>query len=269
MIDMASKARLFCFPVNAHEALPKRHPPEELEEIRDMFVLPFDVVAVEDNATCVLIQDLRNNEPGISHPRIFIECIPGGARMEAFRDGLNFTPPPGGNKLSVVSMGVLKTVLVGETRLEMDCSAITVFVYDGNKPIDASVLPSSDPLAATFARNWATALEELMLLNTKDKFILEKAPAKTRKNPRKIPRSHERPIYTVLHPRQIREVMGLGHPEASGRHVSPHERRAHPRRFRSERFTKMKGKTIIIPATWIGPSEKRKGKHIYRVLLDR
>ena len=59
-------------------------------------------------------------------------------------------------------------------------------------------------------------------------------------------------------------------PKKDGERKSPivHERRAHPRTFRSDRFKQMKGKTIMIPAKWIGTSEKIVGNKQYKVMLD-
>jgi len=48
-------ARLFHFAGNPHEFLPNRF--EEIEFLRENFYLPFRTVALEDNASVILIQD--------------------------------------------------------------------------------------------------------------------------------------------------------------------------------------------------------------------
>jgi hypothetical protein len=47
-----------------------------------------------------------------------------------------------------------------------------------------------------------------------------------------------------------------------------HNRRAHQRTLRSERFRYARGKTIWVKATWVGPKEWKDagGRQIYRIL---
>lgn len=269
MVDMAKCARLFHFPINPHERLPKEHDEVQIAFLRDMFVQPFPVVAVEDNASCVVIQDLRDNEPGLSHPRIFMELTPSSPDSSAYKDGvlLREFGPLGVNMLSI---GVIdKVAIIGSSGYELSVSDMFIFVYDtSGRQIDVAHFDSDTEVARSIATNWMTALEELMLLNSPDRFILERSPVKTRKNPKKILRSHERPVYTILKPSEIRSRLNISS-DSTGRHVRVHERRAHPRVLRSEKFKAMRGKTIIIPATWVGQSEKRVGNHYYKVLLDK
>ena len=119
-----------------------------------------------------------------------------------------------------------------------------------------------------------TAIEQVMYFNTPDRFVLETRQV-TKKRPRKpdkakVLRSGERPVYTLLHPKEIRRVMGIGEPSSdqSGRKVRPHERRRHFRTYTSERYKSARGKTVVIPATWIGPDQASVGNKRYRVCLD-
>ena len=85
---------------------------------------------------------------------------------------------------------------------------------------------------------------------------------------RRIARTHERPSYTILKPHEIRERMKLPMPVGK-RAVTPHERRSHLRTLRSEFFRPTnRGRQILIPASWIGPSESVVGNRRYRVMLD-
>lgn len=266
MKDMASRARLFHFPINPHKDLPKSIDEVQAAFLKDMFVLPFGVVAVEDNASCVIVEDLEHNEPGLFHKRLFIEHIPTLSNPDSFRDPESvraFRDLPG----SLVTMGVMRPCEVNETQYVCDMMDAFAFLVKDGVVVNSAQIPCDDPMFHSIAKNWMTALEELMLINTPDRFILEKCPVKIRKHPKKIPRSHDRPIYTLLKPSEIRTRIGLHQP--TGRHVVSHERRAHPRVLRSEKFKAMRGKTIIIPATWVGPSEKRVHGHYYKVLLDK
>lgn len=125
-------------------------------------------------------------------------------------------------------------------------------------------------------RNALWAMEEMALVQTPKHFILEQSPLAgwspftKRLNGAGIPRSHERPLYTLLQPKEIRRRMGLPEPTDDERRRAPrpHERRAHLRTLRAERFVHKAGKTVPVKASWIGPSEARVGAHVYRVLLD-
>ena len=113
------------------------------------------------------------------------------------------------------------------------------------------------------------ALEEVMFFNSPSRFIFEEAPAKT-PNPkfaRPVPRSPQRPLYTLLTPKEIRERLRLP-PLQEGGPKTPHERRRHYRTLRSEFFKHKQGQTIVIPACWVGPSEALHGAHRYKVRLD-
>jgi hypothetical protein len=121
----------------------------------------------------------------------------------------------------------------------------------------------------------STAIEQVMYFNTPDRFVLETQRVSKKQRPRKaskgrIPRSDERPVYTLLHPSEIRRVMGIGDPasDQSGRKVRPHERRRHFRTYTSERYKSARGTTVVIPATWIGPDQASVGNKRYRVCLD-
>lgn len=85
---------------------------------------------------------------------------------------------------------------------------------------------------------------------------------------RKIPRHHDRPVYTLLTPQAIRQQYIPRSKVPTGRKVGAHERRRHYRTLRSDRFTRMRGRTIVVPATWVGPSEAVIGNRRYRVMLD-
>ena len=121
-------------------------------------------------------------------------------------------------------------------------------------------------------RNPITAYEELIMLSNPKYFILEDSPAKEpkqKKGSRKIPRSHQRPLFTYLKPADIRQKLDLEHPGQDQTRNSPvpPERRKHLRRLRKESGYK-EDKVIPIKACWIGTSEKMVKGRRYRVRLD-
>jgi hypothetical protein len=121
-------------------------------------------------------------------------------------------------------------------------------------------------------RNPVTAYEELIMLTNPKYFILEDSPAKEpkqKKGSKKIPRSHQRPLFTFLKPADIRHKLGLEHPgpERTRNSPVPHERRKHLRRLRKESGYK-EDKVIPVKACWIGASEKTVKGRRYRVRLD-
>jgi hypothetical protein len=262
MKQMAGEARLFHFPIDPHEALPKSHSEEQMKFLREQFFLPFDTVAVEDNASCVIIKDLRENQIGlINEPRLFIECITSKASPKAFID-TRWIP----DGFSMVSMGVMMFDSLRENGYDTMVKACHIFVYNERGIVDHFETEDYDILKPV-SQNWVTAIEEVLLLNTPDRFVLEKTPRKSRKNPKKILRSCDRPIYTLLHPSAIREAMRLSSFHEGG-HKAPHERRRHWRHLSSERYKEARGKDILIAATWIGPHENEHGGHRYKVMLD-
>lgn len=134
-------------------------------------------------------------------------------------------------------------------------------------------------------------LAVILSINNPNRFILEKAPVKQQITGKKIPRSHQRPEYTILSPSRIREEMRLPQIRTGkGKSPAPHDVRRHDRwlsdkkyRFDPKTGLPLELKEIprgprkgelyyrhkIIEAHWSGPSENRVGNKIYRVILDR
>jgi hypothetical protein len=281
------QAHVFRFEFNPHEALPKAYEPDVLAWLMDNLYLPFPCIAVEDRASCVVFWDSSvEGEPplrGAGHERHFIECCDfDKASMDAFYDG----SPERREMLDIgccaVNMGRISLDTHLSTPKQLRVAGYTEFttVMEGEEVVFTSETPSLEvqEIASAALKNAAAALQEVMLLNDPETFILESSPqsAIDRKpvklkpgQVRRIARTHERPMYTILKPHEIRERMKL--PTLVGkRAVAPHERRSHLRTLRSEFFRPAnRGKQILIPASWIGPSESVVGKRRYRVILDR
>ena len=173
--------------------------------------------------------------------------------------------------------------LVSGAFLPPDSSPLPAFSSEGLavSSTTSSADGSADgvKLSTAVLNNVMTVVEEIVHINTPIHFILEEVNVKLhekfqrkfggKKKKKRYPRSTERPTYTVLPPKKIRQKMGLPPIEnkTNGK-KAPHWRRAHTRILRSDRY-RQKGKTIFVKACWIGPSEAKVGGKHYKVLLDK
>lgn len=270
-------AKLFIFPYVAHEVLPHSKADGTTEELH----LPFPTMAIEDEATCVLIHDLKPDNVGYGAPRRFIEFMPmDEERSNAFYDGRMIVGGkalqalPNSKDIYMISLGTIdgfQHVSSSEYRAFGELHAI--FVFERDKMVYRALereIP--DNFRSPQLCNFVTALEEVERFNSPDRFILERTMVRvprSHQNGPKILRSHERPQYTILKPSEIRIRMGLPEPQHDHASPRPHERRGHWRVFQDERFVHVKGQKKWIDPMWVGPSESVVGKHVYKVLLNR
>jgi hypothetical protein len=116
------------------------------------------------------------------------------------------------------------------------------------------------------------AFAYIILINYKSNFVVESSIR--RKMKKGMRQNNVRPTYFVDTPRVIRDQMKVSGviTEGNGKPLKiGHERRAHYRRFKSDRFINMKGQKIKIPATWVGPksyTDPRDPRKYYEVRLD-
>lgn len=295
------KTRLFHFPGNPHQFLPTEVDNEIVKFLKEQFMLPFSSVAIEDNAGLVLIKDIYKNVKGIDNPREFIDIIRMSAPQEAFRESEEELISR--RKLDLETKGFIDydPVTITSGRIDAvhwvsgkeffaECTLHGIMIafinprdkkkhiqsiYSGTKLKTHLTSEQLDTYLKSSAMNAMTALQEILYANTPSKFILEISPIKKikekkSKNPDKIPRSDYRQKYILLKPKEIRKLIKEDSPKQDRERKSPivHERRSHPRTFHSDRFTNMKGKTIMIPAIWIGISEKIVGNKRYKIMLD-
>ena len=271
---LLDECRLFLFPGRAHELLP---PLPEQAENAGQFFLPYDSVALEDSAGCVVLTDVTQGAVGLDSPRTFInyrslapEFAEEGDPLAADGDDAHLDVTQCGKGDCVVTFGMFESISINPGGQS--------FHYRGAAPRVGAVVhgqyrenkEASKAAQQTAIGDVLVAVREIMFFNQPDRFILEKTAAKRRpdKKRKKILRGHERPQYTLLTPHAIRTKLGMAHP-GNGSPKAPHERRRHERTYRADRYVNVRGKTQIIPAMWIGPHEKRVGRHIYRVVLDR
>jgi len=272
---------------------------EVSEEIINQFFLPFPFIAVEDPASVILLIDCEENQIGLDKKRFFIELLPFTSENQNFYDGNhydvelkevyeNFCRLFGFqsdiNKTYILTIGSIQYIndenkkMVNNYQNYIELTKVSVVskekeIFD---ILEHSKNNNLEPLLSGVGKNAACALEEIMYLNSPDRFILEESPVKYNplrkgKKDHKILRSHSRPIYTLLKPGTIRYKLGLiskEEGEKQDKSPEPHWRRQHYRTFHHDRFTTMKNKRIIVKASWIGPSESIIGNKKYKVILN-
>lgn len=288
-------AHLFSFPHVSHDVLPKSFNDEELVFYRDHFVLPFNVVAVEDRTSVVLLWDEKRDQVGLCQPRFFMELAPMSAQhADTWKDAAeakeHFAAMPPEVRAQMersytFSFGQLKVdeILQEErpeggkrSRYQIGGTLMAYLILDDQGPTADGMgilAQHPDECAGMAIRNGMIAIEELMAFNRPDRFIVRETPPRLRDpGGPKIPRAHERHNYTLLHPTEIRQKLNLPAPQAGtgkgGRFVG--ERRRHVRRYPDDpaRWPKAHGKTIVVPATWVGPSEAKVGRRQFQIMLD-
>lgn len=98
----------------------------------------------------------------------------------------------------------------------------------------------------------------------KEMFVVESQVARKKKG--KI-QTTGKSTYSIMH---VSKILKRFTPTGqSGQSLTKgHPRRAHPRKYRSDRWTNMRGKTIIIASTWVGPKTVLSEGRLYKVHTD-
>ena len=257
LVRYLNDAKLFVFPGNPADFIPKKIESGKEKELIEGFFLPFPTIALEDDCGVVLLHVDPNSEDNTRN-------------IEAFDFICN---QDGYGQLSVMMVDTFKYRGDQEAPIGIyayDDAYAAILDKNDNVVRVTNLSESSVPDNDRF-RNVATAFYEVMILNTPDRFVFEIAPTRIRENSKKILRTHDRPIYTLLTPGEIKKRYGMDGVQsqhASGGGKTSHPRRRHRRVLRSDVFKHKQGQTIIIPACWVGPEEKQIGNKIYRVRLD-
>jgi len=287
-------AKLFIFPGPAHEMLPKEYSLEEQQLMVDKFFLPFPKTAVEDPATCTILIDETPNQEGLNNRRRYIDCVDLKAPSSAFRQaGVYATREDEATrsfKASLPPKSVIVNVgLMWDTKFLSDKNQFFTRIevlHAGIFSPDHGVIMEYSPDMSDLwngamidaGNNTLTAIQQILYFNTPSRFVVEETPTRAlvqqqRKKGKKakahIRRTHQRPIYTLLTPKEIFKKMRLTPAVPTGRTVTPHWRRKHYRLLSDPRYTKMRGRTITVKAAWVGPEEKVVGNKRYKVLLDK
>lgn len=290
---LVRQAALFWFDDSPDRISFKHMSKDKFEWLCTNLYLPFPVTAIEDRATLTIFADPdaadRDLLRGCGVERAFVDVLPCGSKNTDVRA---YVDPPEvvhsvnvGERGLAISLGWVRMEMISKEAFDVAGSVSVSVVLDDEKVQDVVLQDQNDPrfraMQASIIRNVGSTMQWLVVLDDPDHFILEDRPLSAdRPNPfpkrkawtnweNRIRRAHERPVYTVLRPRDIRHRMGLPEPTA-GSHASPmpHERRAHTRRLMSERFTKQKGKTIPVKSSWVGAYENVVGGRRYRVIID-
>ncbi len=265
------ESRLFRF-----DGIPHKFLPENIsDEIYNGFFLPFPTTAIEDKASVVILHDSVPNDQGWDNYRLFIECLLSSSDEDAFSDSMEMSYKKEMSNTCIINIGKIKltntTPLIKNRMIEGSLSEIYNINYKDwtfKKLIGTELYKFSKDILIKTLRNPATALEEVMYLNTPKRFVVENQPLKQKRKTKKILRSHDRSIYTLLKPIDIKNLFAEKSGGSTNLTVTGHERRRHNRTFQSDRFVKAKGKTINIPATWVGPKEVKTTNRKYKVRLD-
>lgn len=297
-------ANIFQFEGIPHDVLPRimqNRPPDYFEHLFDSFFLPYPVTAIEDKASCIILVDTEENQTGLGNTRHFIEAmLPGVDNSDYFNDSESDRQLLKNLKLGqnvpkncvCLTYGRIRFRAANLEHLVVTGGVIAIHFADKKRIIYKNMQDKIDrnKMVEVALKNAATAIEEVLFFNQPDKFILQRKNVKAQKIAKnKIARSHQRPVYTLLHPAQIRARLGISNPSSLQRQVTPHERRRHQRYLSSAIYDRddngikiepkiipqgpRKGqpyyKSVNIPASWIGPSEKVVGNKRYKVILDR
>jgi hypothetical protein len=251
-----AKAKLFYIEAHAKGTLPTILSDEQVYFMRNLF-LPFQHVCIEDEESCTLLYDLTEGAVGARCERMFADCVILGD------DGVG-----------VIVVGRISIPTVGRIKYDAQVSLELACAFNDEK---ISIHQAADIHEKEIERaalsggglNAKTALEWVMYLNDKSRFILESTPIRREKKSKKIRPSYDRPLFTLLTPAKIRKVMKLDAPKEDGSGKRPHERRAHLRYYRSERYSEeRRDKPQRIEAIWVGPKEATVGQRHYRVRVD-
>lgn len=268
--SLLNSARFFTFNDPSHHFLPGNVSEGEAQDFR----LPFDVVAIQDPASIVLIADIKN-QVGVNDYRLFVEYT-----------DLRFMDPSAyedfevlGNRLPQKKQNIQQITIALGGGFNTEGFAgkwliLGVHVFRKEKlhtSVDGDqVVRSGFPQGSVNAimKNLSAGLQEAVYMMQPKHFILEERPNMVRKPGVRIPRHYERSIYTLLKPGEIRKRMGLQNPSLPGSTKEPHERAGHYRTYRHERYGDKVGTKQWIKPTWIGPSEAKVGNKLYKVLLE-
>jgi hypothetical protein len=284
--DTFKTTGLFVFDEKPEKILPTRF--ENIKELNKNFFLPFQVTAIEDPCNLFITFDYEADQIGIFCKREFVHfekfyvnnLMVGFNNIDSVKIMDLFTNDIYSKIQYKVNINDMYMILIGNLTV-ISCDEISIGV---NAQITMSLFISKNiifPLTnEIFTKNYlekylVMGMQKLLLINSPNQFIVEESPVKTAKkiNKNKIARSHQRPKYTVLKPNKIHKLFKYTPEEitenSNKKSPTPHLRRRHIRTFRSDRYINAKDKQIIIPATWIGPTEYYDGFKKYRVCLEK
>jgi len=274
--DLVSRACLFIVPPNLNVTLPPASDREAYSEeaLGNLFFLPFPVFAAEDGNGVVLLADFEENAVGLHLPRKMIDVVrvPNSDKFEVrlgvFQGGeLEGAGIRVGMKLLYVGDGTKKNFSWSLRNSDSGYVGLNRYANRTSEVINKAAEDSRQAMM----KNVGVAIRECTYFAHKERFIVEVLPKSTKKGDKKIPRTHQRSKFTTLSLGEIKRLSRgtVGSTQGSGERAEVLFRRQHPRTFRSDRFTKMQGKTIIIEAKWFGSTRFDANGKTYIVRTDR
>lgn len=267
LAKMLRQARIFNLGDRTAETLP--YEPREAFDT-DTFFLPFPTVALCDDQSCVILEDVDEKDRTAERPHVGAKprrrfligiCTAHPASIASCKKaGMPWDENRNNGLFVVGAMEDLRREAIGEQKTWVAGMEQKVWVVRDLRAEESRIEP--DPT------HISSAIEQALFINQPKNIVIEITATKQRpEKPPRLLREHERPAYTLLRPQEARKLMGLPGPEAGSKKI-PHERRAHYRRLESEFYTHKKGQTIVVASCWIGPKEAVVGNKKYRVIVD-
>lgn len=280
-IPLLESAKVFDLPIEA-TVKKLRLTKEEISDQRDSFFLPFRTVSIEGDIlskdlrreiTCVIFRDEEKNSLGFRQRRefvVFMKLVWGEGCNLVVSGVIENVVLEEGTADEGFSMGVRFSTNKGFLGLPKDgCEDDSEPVFHAIK--DDALAPGDDKVLREIVHTvLCRAVGQILFVNLRTRtFIVEKSSTCVRHDGgKKILRSHERPRYVFLTPKEIRRIFGEDHQPGTHASPIPHERRRHYRVLRSEFYKEKRGKVIVVPAVWVGTKEKVVGSTRYKVMVD-
>jgi len=278
---VVTEANLFVIPDGfAEDEIHTKVLAEKGSLLGEEFFLPFQSVAVEYPDRLTLLHDIDPKAAGLAPKRSFVHVWPTDGNELMKRAGL---PANVKDDAVFLAWGKIHDIvyiddLAERRRVENLFGVTCQFVSGGTMVATKRQIlgyqPDMDIVTQVLQRLMQQPLrtfETVAFLNLPSRFVVETRSGGYREDdaPNRIRRSHERAKFTTLTPGEIKKLFGRDTGE-DRQSPTPHERRRHTRTFRSERFAKsgLLGKSIIIPATWVGETEAVVGNKKYIVRTD-
>jgi hypothetical protein len=306
------RAALFYLDGEPQQYTVTQYEPEDITFFTDNFMLPFPVTAIEDKASLIFlidpgalekgVRDKDDRPMGCSITRAYMEVLcPAQADPSAFRE--RGEPPektteivksirdkmydlPEYREACTFTLGNMSIPHMWTNNLEYHGTTNMIILASPQEILfkeqtnnGRGVKPpgkmTEELLLQATLKNVGTAWQQVMFLNTPDRFILSQEPInppkiKNKEYSRKhIPRSTERPTYTLLTVHQLRERLGEKEPQDDHNAPTPHWRRRHYRHLTADCYKNKKGKVIAIRRAWVGPTEKIVSGKRYKIRMDK
>jgi len=281
--DSITSAAFFDFPARAHEVLDKVYSEAQMELV-DNFFLPFPIVAVEDTASCVLLIDLQKDQKGLKDSRGFITITHTGTGLDEFNTAEVAKTTGGktahrqdaikqlGKNIIQIATGIFKVPVCNALSHIIEGHLEEIIIHnEDNELTDSMKARGMDEeewgqYHDHLVNDAMVTCEILLHFNKPKNWIIERSPAKQQRLGKgRLPRVHQGPVYIMCTQEELHTRLGL---KGEGSGKAAHARRRHFRTLKSERYGERQGETIIIPASWVGPSEIQQGKRTYKVMLD-